>query len=61
DIFPAEFERFLGLSGEPRRVFEEHHADLFDVAFWRDAQQRTARSEITHIFPYAPELRLRVR
>jgi isocitrate dehydrogenase kinase/phosphatase len=58
DIFPAEFERFLGLIGEPRRVFEQHHADLFDVAFWRDAQQHTAHNEIAHIFPYAPELRL---
>ncbi len=59
DIFPAEFESFLGLSGEFREVFEECHEDLFDVPFWRDVQERTEQGEMTHIFPYAPDLRLR--
>lgn len=58
DIFPAEFERFLGLTGDPRQVFEKHHADLFDVAFWRSAQEQVKNGEMTHIFPYSPDLRL---
>ena len=58
DIFPAEFESFLGLSGEPRQVFEQYHGDLFNVGFWRDAQERSSRGEFDHIYPYTPEMRL---
>jgi isocitrate dehydrogenase kinase/phosphatase len=58
DIFPAEFERFLGLSRKLRQIFEERHSDLFDVQFWRDAQERVNRGKLRHIFPYAENLRL---
>jgi isocitrate dehydrogenase kinase/phosphatase len=59
DIFPAEFERFLGLNGRQRQLFKECHGDLFDVKFWRNAQERLNQGEILHIFPYAEHLRLR--
>jgi isocitrate dehydrogenase kinase/phosphatase len=58
DLFPEEFSNFLGLPPELRRVFESHHADLFDVAFWHDVQSRLENGEIIDIFPYAPERRL---
>ena len=58
DIFPAEFERFLGLNGRQRQIFKERHGDLFEVRFWRNAQERLNRGEILHIFPYAEHLRL---
>ena len=59
DIFPAEFESFLGLSGDLRLIFKQQHGDLFDVPFWRDTQERLNRGETLHIFPYAQQLRLR--
>lgn len=59
DVFPQEFERFLGFQGALRQVFMAHHADLLDVEFWRTYQQRHRQGEIVHFFPYAAERRLR--
>lgn len=59
DIFPEQFESFLGLTGSLRRVFLEHHADLLDVAFWRGVQERLVAGEIISIIPYAEARRLR--
>jgi isocitrate dehydrogenase kinase/phosphatase len=58
DIFPSEFEHFLGLSGPLRDVFVEQHADLFGVDFWRETQARLESGELRHIFPYAAQNRL---
>jgi isocitrate dehydrogenase kinase/phosphatase len=58
DIFPEEFRRFLGLPAELRRVFEDHHGDLFDVGFWLGMQQRLAGGEVISIIPYSPRCRL---
>ena len=59
DVFPEEFETFLGLSGELRRVFNLHHRDLFDVGFWRDVQDRNRKGEIIDFYPYDVGRRLR--
>lgn len=53
DVFPEEFPRFLGLSKDLRVVFDEHHADLFDVDFWHGVQARLEAGEIIEILPYA--------
>jgi isocitrate dehydrogenase kinase/phosphatase len=58
DIFPEEFERFLGLQGALRDVFLEHHADLFDPQFWQQHQARLQAGEAIHIFPYSRSKRL---
>lgn len=58
DIFPEEFARFLGLSGMLREAFEQHHADLYTVAYWRGMQECIRAGARTHIFPYLPEQRL---
>ncbi len=58
DVFPEEMSRFLGLSPDLFRVFMQHHADLFDVAFWLDAQEAIKSGEIIHILPYPQEKRL---
>jgi isocitrate dehydrogenase kinase/phosphatase len=58
DVFPSEFENFLGLSGRLRRVFKQQHGDLFDVLFWRDTQERLKHGEMVHIFPYTRSRRL---
>ena len=58
DLFPEEFRNFLGMPAPLREVFEWHHADLFDVGFWKAVQQRLADGEIIDIFPYGPDQRL---
>ena len=52
DIFPEELPRFLGLSAELRAVFDEHHADLFDIEFWQGVQDRINSGEVIEILPY---------
>ena len=52
DIFPEELPRFLGLSRELRAVFDEHHADLFDIEFWKAVQDRIDSGEVIEILPY---------
>ena len=59
DVFPEEFIQFLGLSGELRRSFLEHHGDLLTAAFWKRFQQRHAAGEIIDICPYPDDRRLR--
>ena len=39
DVFPEEFQKFLGLRPSLRDVFLKHHGDLFEVDFWHQAQQ----------------------
>jgi isocitrate dehydrogenase kinase/phosphatase len=58
DIFPAELQRFLGLSGSLREVFERHHADIFSVAFWQQTQARLRAGEVLDIIPYDQRRRL---
>jgi isocitrate dehydrogenase kinase/phosphatase len=58
DVFPEEFGHFLGLSGSLREVFLAHHADLFDVAYWRRVQERILSGELMHIYPYDQSRRL---
>ena len=52
DIFPEELPRFLGLNSELRAVFDEHHADLFDIEFWQTVQDRINSGEVIEILPY---------
>jgi isocitrate dehydrogenase kinase/phosphatase len=58
DIFPEEFERFLGLPDDLHQVFVDHHTDLFTPDYWRRIQDRLRSGEIIHIFPYNHSKRL---
>jgi isocitrate dehydrogenase kinase/phosphatase len=58
DIFPEEFIRFLGLSGELRDVFLRMHGDLFNADYWRRMQEGHRAGEIMDIFPYTRDKRL---
>lgn len=58
DIFPEELRYFLWGTPKLRKVFEEHHADLFTVAWWRRMQKALARGDIPDIYPYPQERRL---
>jgi len=59
DVFPEEFERFLGLPQPLRGQFVEAHGDLFTVEFWQENQRRHRAGEIPDFFPYLPSRRLR--
>jgi isocitrate dehydrogenase kinase/phosphatase len=59
DVFPEEFQKFLGLRAPLRDVFCEHHNDLFEVSFWQQAQQMIRAGELPHIYPYARYCRLK--
>ena len=58
DIFPEEFAHFLGLSGNLREEFEQHHADLYTTDYWRSVQAAIGSGVRLHIYPYQPEQRL---
>jgi len=58
DVFPEEFQRFLGLNPEQMSLFREHHGDLFETAFWQTAQQAVMSGVVTDILPYRADQRL---
>ena len=58
DIFPEEFQYFLGLKGELKTLFVEEHSDLFQKDFWHQIQARIKAGGIIDIFPYEQSRRL---
>ncbi|MGD8381570.1 MAG: bifunctional isocitrate dehydrogenase kinase/phosphatase [Syntrophobacterales bacterium] len=58
DIFPEEFQYFLGLKGELKTLFVEEHSDLFETDFWHQIQDRIDDGGIIDIFPYEQSRRL---
>ncbi len=52
DIFPEEFEHFLGLTGDLKEAFMAHHKDLLRVDFWRRTQEQIEAGVPIHVFPY---------
>jgi isocitrate dehydrogenase kinase/phosphatase len=52
DIFPEEFEHFLGLTGDLKEAFMAHHKDLLRVDFWRRTQEQIQAGVPIHVFPY---------
>lgn len=58
DIFPEEFETFLGLQGWQRALFLERHADLFDFRWWKSIQKRHQAGELVDIPSYPARRRL---
>lgn len=61
DIFPEEFRLHLGLSQDLMKIFMNFHADLFEVDFWRNIQNRIRSGKLVNIPPYAPSCILRGR
>jgi isocitrate dehydrogenase kinase/phosphatase len=58
DVFPEEWAAFLVPPGELRDVFLSSHADLLDIDFWHEMQERQRAGEMPDVFPYRPERRL---
>ena len=58
DVFPEEFGAVMVPSGPLRDAFLAAHADLLDIAFWKDMQGRQRSGEVMDFSPYRPERRL---
>jgi isocitrate dehydrogenase kinase/phosphatase len=52
DVFPEEFARFIGLSGDLRATFMRHHSDLLDIDFWQRTKERLLAGDRIDIVPY---------
>jgi len=52
DVFPQTFAPFLLGHPAVREVFMQHHADLLEVDFWQQHQQRIQAGHVHDIFPY---------
>ncbi|MBU6512221.1 MAG: bifunctional isocitrate dehydrogenase kinase/phosphatase [Betaproteobacteria bacterium] len=52
DVFPETFGTFLLGDARVREVFQRHHADLLDPAFWQAQQQRIREGHVIDVFPY---------
>jgi hypothetical protein len=59
DIFPEEFSKFLIGRADVRKMFLDKHADLYDVKYWQDVQDRLRKGEIVTVFPYRKRLRFK--
>lgn len=59
DVFPEQFENFLGMSESLKALFMEHHGDLLSAAYWRGIQQGLEVSDAQPFSPYtrAPDVR----
>jgi isocitrate dehydrogenase kinase/phosphatase len=58
DVFPEEFRAVMVPAGPLRDAFLVAHADLLDVTFWKDMQERQRSGEVVDFSPYRPERRL---
>ncbi len=54
DVFPEQFNNFLGLEPEQLETFLEHHGELLMPEFWRDLKRRHEAGEVLEILPYRP-------
>jgi isocitrate dehydrogenase kinase/phosphatase len=58
DVFPEEFRYFMSFPQPYRDVFLRHHADIFELEFWRRMQARMQAGEVVDILAYAESRRL---
>jgi isocitrate dehydrogenase kinase/phosphatase len=52
DVFPETFGPFLLGNPVVREFFMKYHADLLDVEFWQENQQRIQAGHVHDVFPY---------
>lgn len=58
DIYPEEFRYFLWGTPRLRKVFEQHHPEIFSVQWWKAAQTSILSDEHPDIYPYPQDRRL---
>lgn len=54
DIFPEEFERFIGFPADLDSTFREHHGELFTAEYWSQIRARVAGGNTFEPAPYGP-------
>ena len=54
DVFPEQFENFLGMSAELKALFMEHHGDLLCAGYWRQIQEGLDGGGGTPLGRFAP-------
>ncbi|WP_370279574.1 bifunctional isocitrate dehydrogenase kinase/phosphatase [Pontibacterium sp.] len=52
DVFPEELRMLTRCDRTVRRIFNELHQDLLDVAFWREMQAQVQAGDVMDVFPY---------
>ena len=52
DIFPEEFRTFLLANPVVRKIFEEHHRDIFDADYWIGLQDALNQGMVVDVIPY---------
>jgi isocitrate dehydrogenase kinase/phosphatase len=57
DVFPETFAPFLLGNAEVRPAFMKHHADLLEVAFWKNHKERILAGYVHDVFPYSVDKR----
>jgi len=57
DVFPETFGPFLLGNPMVREIFNRHHADLLDPAFWQGHKERIAEGYVYDVYPYDPARR----
>ena len=59
DVFPETFGPFLLGNPLVKDVFMKSHADLLDVAYWKERQDLIRNGHVHDVFPYDKHSRLR--
>ena len=52
DVFPEEFPRFLFTDHKLRKLFQEHHGDLFKASYWKALQEAIRQGKVIDVYPY---------
>lgn len=52
DVFPEEFRTFLLANPVIRKIFEEHHRDIFDADYWIGLQNALNQGMVVDVIPY---------
>jgi isocitrate dehydrogenase kinase/phosphatase len=53
-----EISYFLGLPQGLKDIFNQEHADIWSVGFWKGVQERLQKGEVLDFYPYPLSLRL---
>ncbi|HAM3878901.1 TPA: bifunctional isocitrate dehydrogenase kinase/phosphatase [Escherichia coli] len=61
DVFPEEFRHWLCADSRIGPLFEEMHADLFRVDYWRALQNRIREGHVEDVYAYRRRQRFSVR
>jgi len=52
DVFPEEFQSFIGIPLGHREIFQSTHGDLFTAEFWKNLKEAHEEGKHFEIFPY---------